>query len=75
MDTALSTNYLQVTNSVGQGSSYGITAGLANTLSGWTAVTYEIPDENEHWIDVAYRKDDSANNGTDRGYLLVPTNW
>lgn len=75
LDTALSATASSITNSSGQGSSYGITAGLATSLSGWTGVTYNIPNTSQHWIDVAYRKDSSVNSGNDRGYLLVPTSW
>ena len=75
LDTALSASASLVTNSSGQGSSKGTTAGLNTSLSGWTAVSYTIPDIYQHWIDVAYRKDGSVNGGNDRGYLLVPANW
>ena len=75
LDTALSTTWSQVNSSVGQGSSKGRTAGLATSLSSWTAVTYTITDTEPHYIDVAYRKDSSVHRGNDRGYLLVPSSW
>lgn len=44
-------------------------------LSNYTAVTYSIPDNFPHFIDVAYVKDGSGNNGDDRGYVLIPTTY
>lgn len=42
------------------------------TLADYTAVTYTGLGGTSHFICVAYRKDSSANNGNDRGYLLIP---
>ena len=75
LDTALPTTASSITASTGQGTSKGKTAALASSLSGWTAVTYNIPNTSQHWMDVAYRKDGSVNSGNDRGYLLVPNSW
>lgn len=77
LDTALPTTASSVsrTGTYVQGSSYGITAGLAATLSGWTAVSYSVPDKNQHFIEVAYRKDGSVNGGADTGYCLLPNYW
>ena len=74
MDTALPTKYSDHYPS-GAGSSKNKNILLDSDLLEWTAVTYEIPDENEHWIDVAYIKNGRGNTGEDRGYLLVPTSW
>lgn len=74
LDTALPTKYSNPYPS-GAGSSKNKNIQLDSDLSKWTAVTYEIPDENEHWIDVAYIKDVNGSSGEDRGYLLVPTSW
>lgn len=41
-------------------------------LSNYTKVTYSGIDGGEHTITVLYRKDGSAHNGDDRGYLLIP---
>lgn len=75
LDTDLPSSASQLLYTSGQGSSRGRTAGLATNLSGWTAVTYTIPNPSQHWIEVAYRKDDSVDKGNDRGYLLVPIVW
>ena len=74
LDTALPTKYSSSYPS-GAGSSKGKNIQLDSDLSKWTAVTYDIPDENEHWIDVAYIKDVNGSTGEDRGYLLVPIEW
>lgn len=74
LDTALPTKYSSHYPS-GAGSSKGKNIQLDSDLSEWTAVTYDIPDENAHWIDVAYIKDVNGSTGEDRGYLLVPTSW
>ena len=74
LDTDLPTKYSNSYPS-GAGSSKNKNIHLNSDILEWTAVTYEIPDENKHWIDVAYIKDGSGNIGEDRGYLLVPTSW
>lgn len=39
----------------------------------WIDVVYTITEPNvEHFIDVLYRKDSSASNGTDSGYVALP---
>lgn len=59
----------------------GSTAEKANTknnqnsgtsIGSYTAVNYTGIDGGTHTIRVAYKKDGSVNNGTDRGYLLIP---
>lgn len=42
-------------------------------LSYWTAVTYTgLTTDTETKIEIAYGKDSGINNGTDKGYLLIP---
>lgn len=41
-------------------------------LSNYTSVSYTIPDNSYHFIDVAYKKDSNGNTGDDRGYVLIP---
>ena len=41
-------------------------------LSSYTKVTYTGIDGGSHRITVKYRKDGSVNEGTDRGYLIIP---
>ena len=43
-------------------------------LSSYTKVTYTGIDGGSHRITVTYRKDGSVNEGTDRGYLIIPKN-
>ena len=43
-------------------------------ISNYTKVTYTGIDGGSHRITVTYRKDGSVNNGTDRGYLIIPKN-
>lgn len=42
-----------------------------STLAGYTKVEYSGLKQND-WIYVVYKKDGSANSGTDTGYLLIP---
>ena len=42
------------------------------TASAYTTVSYTVPDNGSHFIDVVYRKDGSQHAGTDRGYVLLP---
>ena len=44
-------------------------------LSSYTAVTYTIPDNFPHFIDIAYKKDSGVNTGDDRGYVLIPNTY
>lgn len=44
-------------------------------LSSYTAVTYNIPDNFPHFIDIAYKKDSGVNTGDDRGYVLIPNTY
>ena len=44
-------------------------------LSSYTAVTYAIPDNFPHFIDIAYKKDSGVNTGDDRGYVLIPNTY
>lgn len=44
------------------------------SLSSYTKVTYTGISEGTHRITITYRKDGSVNNGTDRGYVLIPKN-
>lgn len=53
------------------------TTGIKYTTRGkqnqWLDAAYTITDPNvEHFIDVLYRKDSSANYGTDSGYVALP---
>lgn len=41
------------------------------SISDYTPVDYTL-DGGEHFILIVYRKDSSANSGTDRGYILIP---
>ena len=41
-------------------------------LSNYTLVTYTNIDGGSHRITIKYRKDGSVNNGTDRGYIIIP---
>ena len=41
------------------------------TIESYTKVEYTEIDGGEHYICIAYRKDGSVNNGTDRGYVLI----
>ena len=53
------------------------TSGKQNSgtaLSNYTKVTYTGIDGGSHRIIVTYRKDGSVNEGTDRGYLIIPKN-
>ena len=43
-------------------------------ISNYTKVTYTGIDGGSHRIIVTYRKDGSVNQGTDRGYLIIPKN-
>ena len=43
----------------------------STTIGAYKAVTYEIPDNEEHTITIVYRKDGSSHSGTDRGYILI----
>ena len=45
---------------------YSHTRGKNNT---WVDVTFSINDDNEHFFDVAYRKDSSGNVDADKGYI------
>lgn len=50
------------------------TSGKQNSgtaIGSYTKVEYTGIDSGEHYICVAYRKDGSVNNGTDRGYVLI----
>jgi hypothetical protein len=42
------------------------------SIRNYTLVEFTEIDENEHRITVVYRKDGSANSGTDSGYVLIP---
>jgi hypothetical protein len=44
-------------------------------LSNYTAVDYTIPNDSQHFIDVAFVKDTSGNNNSDRGYVLIPNTY
>lgn len=44
-------------------------------LSNYTAVSYTIPNNSSHFIDIAFVKDGSGNNGDDRGYVLIPNTY
>jgi hypothetical protein len=44
-------------------------------LSNYTAVSYTIPNNSSHFIDIAFVKDGSGNNGDDRGYVLIPSTY
>ena len=53
------------------------TTGIKNTTKGkqkqWLDVAYTITEPNvEHFVDVLYRKDGSADVGTDSGYVALP---
>ena len=53
------------------------TTGIKTTTKGkqkqWIDVVYTITEPNvEHFVDVLYRKDSSASNGTDSGYIALP---
>ena len=53
------------------------TSGKQNSgtaLSNYTKVTYTGIDGGSHRIIVTYRKDGSVNQGSDRGYVLIPKN-
>ena len=53
------------------------TSGKQNSgtaISNYTKVTYTGIDGGSHRIIVTYRKDGSVNEGTDRGYLIIPKN-
>ena len=42
------------------------------SINGYTLVEYTNIDGGEHTITIGYRKDTSAHNNDDRGYLLIP---
>ena len=42
------------------------------TIESYQLVEFTNIDGGEHFITVMYRKDSSANNGTDQGYVLIP---
>lgn len=44
-------------------------------LSNYAAVSYTIPNNSYHFIDIAYKKDSGINNGDDRGYVLIPNTY
>ena len=53
------------------------TSGKQNSgtaISNYTKVTYTDIDGGSHRIIVTYRKDGSVNEGTDRGYIIIPKN-
>lgn len=41
-------------------------------LSNYTPIEFTNIDGGKHVITIVYRKDNSVNNGTDRGYVLIP---
>jgi hypothetical protein len=54
---------------------YVSTHGYQNSdvsLNGYTLVEFANIPSGVHFITVAYRKDTSVNNGTDKGYVLIP---
>ena len=48
------------------------TPNQGSAISNYTLVEYTGIDEGEHRITIIYRKDSSADNGDDRGYVLIP---
>ena len=56
-------------------SNYANTKGAQNSgtaISNYKLVTFSNIDGAAHRITIIYRKDSSANSGTDRGYVLIP---
>lgn len=43
-------------------------------ISNYTLVTFSDIDGGDHRITIIYRKDDADNEGTDRGFVVIPTN-
>lgn len=72
----------QLDKSIGNGTSYSDTTlvkantrniqNRGTTIDSYTLVEFTGIDGDEHRITVVYRKDGSANNGTDSGYVLIP---
>jgi hypothetical protein len=67
-----------LTNETTSGSNVKMTtSGKQNSgtaISNYTLVEFTGIDGGEHRISVMYRKDSSASNGTDQGYVLIPKN-
>jgi hypothetical protein len=44
-----------------------------DNLNTYKKIEIECPDKNEHFIEIYYVKDSSAYNGSDKGYVVIPS--
>ena len=51
-----------------------MTSNSDTSLSSYTEITYNDIDEGPHEISIRFSKDEDTNEGTDRGYVLIPKN-